>query len=134
MAVYESTEQFYAIMKDVFERVMQHPDSIESFTRSNLVVRMNTTDPEAEILLDGRQPPLGIYFGERPGRANLEITLTADLLHAMWLGSESTQQAFLSGRVRTRGNLLKAMQLIDLFAAAERIYPAVARQYGLPGA
>ena len=134
MAVYESTEQFYAIMKDVFEQVMQHPDSIESFTRSNLVVRMNTTDPEAEILLDGRQPPLGIYFGERPGRANLEITLTADLLHAMWLGSESTQQAFLSGRVRTRGNLLKAMQLIDLFAAAERIYPAVARQYGLPGA
>ena len=134
MAVYESTEQFYAIMKDVFEQVMQQPDSIESFTRSNLVVRMNTTDPEAEILLDGRQPPLGIYFGERPGRANLEITLTADLLHAMWLGSESTQQAFLSGRVRTRGNLLKAMQLIDLFAAAERIYPAVARQYGLPGA
>ncbi len=134
MAVYESTEQFYAIMKDVFERVMQHPDSIESFTRSNLVVRMNTTDPEAEILLDGRQPPLGIYFGERPGRANLEITLTADLLHAMWLGSESTQQAFLSGRVRTRGNLLKAMQLIDLFAAAERIYPAVARRYRLSGA
>jgi len=134
MAVYESTEQFYAIMKDVFEQVMQQPDSIESFTRSNLVVRMNTTDPEAEILLDGRQPPLGIYFGERPGRANLEITLTADLLHAMWLGSESTQQAFLSGRVRTRGNLLKAMQLIDLFAAAERIYPAVARQYRLSGA
>ncbi len=134
MAVYESTEQFYAIMKDVFEQVMQQPDSIESFTRSNLVVRMNTTDPEAEILLDGRQPPLGIYFGERPGRANLEITLTADLLHAMWLGSESTQQAFLSGRVRTRGNLLKAMQLIDLFAAAERIYPAVARRYRLSGA
>lgn len=134
MAVYESTEQFYAIMKDVFEQVMQQPDSIESFTRSNLVVRMNTTDPEAEILLDGRQPPLGIYFGERPGRANLEITLTADLLHTMWLGSESTQQAFLSGRVRTRGNLLKAMQLIDLFAAAERIYPAVARRYRLSGA
>ena len=118
----------------LFEQVMQQPDSIESFTRSNLVVRMNTTDPEAEILLDGRQPPLGIYFGERPGRANLEITLTADLLHAMWLGSESTQQAFLSGRVRTRGNLLKAMQLIDLFAAAERIYPAVARRYRLSGA
>ena len=134
MAVYESTEQFYAIMKDVFEQVMQQPDSIESFTRSNLVVRMNTTDPEAEILLDGRQPPLGIYFGERTGRANLEITQTADLLHAMWLGSESTQQAFLSGRVRTRGNLLKAMQLIDLFAAAERIYPAVARRYRLSGA
>jgi len=131
MAVYESTEQFYTIMKDVFEQVIQHPDAIASFTRSNLVIRMNTTDPAAEILLDGRQPPLGVYFGERPGRANLEIGLTADLLHAMWLGIESTQQAFLSGRIRTRGNLLKALQLVDLFAAAERVYPAVAQQHGL---
>ena len=88
----------------------------------------------AEILLDGRQPPLEVFFGERPGRANLEISLEADLLHAMWLGVESTQQAFLTGRIRTRGNLLKAMQLVELFAEAERIYPAVAQQYGLPGA
>lgn len=134
MAVYDSTEQFYAVMKDVFDQVMQHPDHIESFTRSNLVIRMNTTDPDAEILLDGRQPPLEVFFGERPGRANLEIRLEADLLHAMWLGVESTQQAFLTGRIRTRGNLLKAMQLVELFAEAERIYPAVAQQYGLPGA
>ncbi|MCB9114592.1 MAG: SCP2 sterol-binding domain-containing protein [Caldilinea sp.] len=134
MAVYDSTEQFYAVMKDVFDQVMQHPDHIESFTRSNLVIRMSTTDPDAEILLDGRQPPLEVFFGERPGRANLEISLEADLLHAMWLGVESTQQAFLTGRIRTRGNLLKAMQLVELFAEAERIYPAVAQQYGLPGA
>ncbi len=134
MAVYDSTEQFYAVMKDVFDQVMQHPDHIESFTRSNLVIRMNTSDPDAEILLDGRQPPLEVFFGERPGRANLEISLEADLLHAMWLGVESTQQAFLTGRIRTRGNLLKAMQLVQLFAEAERVYPAVAQQYGLPGA
>ena len=134
MAVYQSTEQFYAVMKDVFDGVMQHPDHIESFTRSNLVIRMSTTDPDAEILLDGRQPPLEVFFGARPGRANLEIRLEADLLHAMWLGVESTQQAFLTGRIRTRGNLLKAMQLVELFAEAERIYPSVAQQYGLPGA
>lgn len=134
MAVYASTEQFYTVMKDVFDQVMQHPDHIESFTRSNLVIRMNTTEPDAEILLDGRQPPLEVFFGPRPGRANLEVSLTADLLHAMWLGAESTHQAFLSGRIQTRGNLLKAMQLVELFAEAERIYPAVAQQYGLPGA
>ena len=133
MAVYQSTEQFYAVMKDVFDGVMQHPDHIESFTRSNLVIRMSTTDPDAEILLDGRQPPLEVFFGARPGRANLEIRLEADLLHAMWLGIESTQQAFLTGRIRTRGNLLKAMQLVELFAEAERIYPDVEQQYGLPG-
>jgi len=132
MAVYQSVEQFYAIMQAVFADVMQHPDHISTFTHSNLVIRMNTRNPDAEILLDGRQPPLGVFFGARPGRANLEISLDADLLHALWMGTVSTHQAFLSGQIQTRGNLLKAMQLAEIFTAAERIYPAIAQQYGLP--
>ncbi len=134
MPVYQSAEQFYAVMQDVFDNVMQHPDHIAAFSHSNLVIRMNLRNPAAEILLDGRQPPLGVFFGHRPGRANLEISLDADLLHALWLGVESTHQAFLSGRIQTRGNLLKAMQLAEVFTAAERIYPTIARRYGLPGA
>ena len=61
-------------------------------------------------------------------------SLSADLLHAMWLGKESTHKAFFTGRIRTSGNLLKAMQLGDVFQEAERIYPTVARKYGLDGA
>jgi putative sterol carrier protein len=113
---------------------MQHPDHVETFTHSNLVIRMNTRSPNAEILLDGRQPPLEVFFGTRPGRANLEISLDADLLHALWMGTESTHLAFLSGQIETRGNLLKALQLAEIFTAAERIYPTIARQYGLPNA
>jgi len=131
MAVYQSSEQFYQVMDEVFAYVIQHPQHIESFTRSNLVIRMRTTDPEAEILLDGRQPPLQVFFGPTPGRANLEISLTADLLHEMWLGRESTHMAFYSGRIRTAGNLLKAMQLSEVFAEAERIYPTIIQRYGI---
>ncbi len=134
MAVYQSTEQFYAVMQDVFDYVMQHPEHVETFTHSNLVIRMNIRMPDAEILLDGRQPPLEVFFGERPGRANLEISLDADLLHALWMGTESTHLAFFSGQIETRGNLLKALQLAEIFTAAERIYPTIARQYGLSDA
>lgn len=134
MAVYANPEQFYAVMKEVFDFVVQHPQHIDSFTRSNLVIRMRTTQPEAEILLDGRQPPLQVFFGPTPGLANLEISLSADLLHAMWLGKESTHKAFFTGRIRTSGNLLKAMQLGDVFQEAERIYPTIAHKYGLDSA
>jgi hypothetical protein len=134
MAVYANAEQFYTIMKEVFDFVVQHPQHIDSFTRSNLVIRMRTTQPEAEILLDGRQPPLQVFFGPTPGLANLEISLSADLLHAMWLGKESTHKAFFTGRIRTSGNLLKAMQLGDVFQEAERIYPTIAHKYGLDDA
>ncbi len=134
MGVYASVDQFYAVMKDVFDYVARHPHHIESFTRSNLVIRMRTTEPEAEMLLDGRQPPLQVFYGPRPGRANLDISLPADLLHDIWMGRESTHKAFYTGRIRTSGNLLKAMQLGELFQEAERIYPTIARKYGLTDA
>jgi hypothetical protein len=134
MPVFANQEQFYAVMQEVFDFIVRHPQHIETFTRSNLVIRMRTTQPDAEILLDGRQPPLQVFFGPTPGLANLEVSLTADLLHAMWLGQESTHKAFYTGRIRTSGNLLKAMQLAEVFQEAERIYPTVARKYGLDGA
>jgi hypothetical protein len=131
MAVFQDEQQFYQVMKDVFDYIAAHPQHIESFTRSNLVIRMRTTEPEAEVLLDGRQPPLQVFFGPRPGLANLEVTMEADLLHDIWLGAESTHRAFYTGRIRTSGNLLKAMQLGEVFQEAERIYPIVARRHGL---
>jgi hypothetical protein len=134
MAVFADEAQFYTVMQEVFDYVVRHPQHTETFTRSNLVIRMRTTEPNAEILLDGRQPPLQVFFGPTPGLANLEVSMTADLLHAMWLGRESTHKAFYTGRIRTTGNLLKAMQLGEVFQEAERIYPTVARKYGLEGA
>ena len=134
MAVFADEEQFYAVMQEVFDYVVRHPQHTETFTRSNLVIRMRTTEPDAEILLDGRQPPLQVFFGPTPGLANLEVAMPADLLHALWLGKESTHKAFYTGRIRTSGNLLKAMQLGEVFQEAERIYPTVARKYGLEGA
>jgi hypothetical protein len=131
MPVFATDEQLYAVLQSVFERLAAHPKNIESFTRSNLVIRMNFTDPSAEVLLDGRQPPLEVFYGPRPGKANMEFTLPADLLHSIWLGEESSSQAFFSGRIKTRGNFMKAMQLIDLFREAERVYPAVAAEHNL---
>lgn len=131
MAVFHSAEHLYSVLNLVFERVAANPADIEPFTHSNLVIRMRTTSPEAEVLLDGRQPPLEVFFGPRPGKANLEISLPGDLLHSIWLGQESASQAFFSGRVQTRGNFMKAMPLIDLFRECEKVYPQIAAEQQL---
>jgi putative sterol carrier protein len=132
MAIFQSDQQLYDVLHGVFEAVTATPANIESFTQSNLVIRMQTQNPEAEVLLDGRQPPLEVFYGPRPGKANLEVVMEADLLHAIWTGAQSASEAFFSGRIRTKGNLLKAMQLLDLFRECEAVYPAIAAQHGLP--
>ncbi len=131
MQIFHSSEQFYNVLNDLFQQVSENPKNIETFTRSNMVIRLKTTDPEAELLLDGRQPPLEVFFGPRPGSANIEISLPASLLHRMWTGLESTSAAFFSGKVKVKGNMLKAMQLFELFEEAERLYPAVAKSHGV---
>lgn len=129
--VFSSEEHFYTVMREVFARVTAEPENVHDIAHSNLVIRIRATNPEAEILVDGRQPPLEVFFGKRPGDANIEILLAANLLHAIWLGKESTRQAFFGGRIKTRGNMLEMMRLTELFSECEKVYPTIARAHGL---
>jgi len=125
MPVYADADQLYQVLQRVFEKVKERPDAIESFTSSNLVIRLRLTDPDAEVLLDGRQPPLEVFFGARPGKANLELTMTADLLHEVWCGQRKLKDAFFGGQIQSSGNIFLAMNLTDLFREAERAYALV---------
>jgi hypothetical protein len=131
MSFFQSERQLYDVLQAVFERVKDKPAHIESFTRSNLVIRMRFIEPDAEVLLDGRQPPLEVFYGERPGRADLELAMQADDLHAIWMGQKRLREAFFSGEIRTKGNVLRATKLADLFREAERAYPQVLAEKGL---
>lgn len=131
MAVFVSDVQLYSVLRGVFERVVEHPDHIEAFTSSNLVIRMQFSEPTAEVLMDGRQPPLEVFYGPTPGKANLEFSMPADLLHRIWLGEVSTTQAFFTGKIRSKGNVMKAISLADLFRECERVYPEVAANHNL---
>lgn len=131
MPFYSTADELYAVLQDVFEEVKKHPEHIETFTSSNLVIRLRFSGPEAEVLLDGRQPPLEVFYGERPGDANLELAMDGDLLHRIWLGQTALKDAFFGGQIRTKGNVLRAMKLNDLFREAERAYPQVLEQRGL---
>lgn len=122
MAVYADAPQLYTVLGRVFDTVKERPAAIESFTRSNLVVRLRLTEPDAEVLLDGRQPPLEVFFGPRPGKADLELTMAADTLHLVWSGQRKLKDLFFGGQIQTSGNLFRAMELADLFREAERVY------------
>lgn len=131
MSIFASEQQLYAVLQSVFARLSAEPEKLAAFTHSNLVIRLYLSDPDAEVLLDGRQPPIQVFYGPRPGKANLEFSMPADLLHRIWMNEESTSAAFFSGRIKSKGSLLRATHLIDLFRHVEEVYPAIAAQYHL---
>jgi len=128
MNQFHSADHLYDTLHALFAQLQADPAAIASFTSSNLVIRMIIEEPDAEVLLDGRQPPLEVFYGPRPGQANLEIRLTSQLLHEIWSGTQEMSQALFSGQIQTTGNVMKATPLLDLFRECQRCYPTIIQQ------
>jgi len=130
--IYESTEQLYVVMGDLFDYLSLNPQHIKDFLGAKMVVRIIFTEPDGIITVDGRTPPMEAFFGPMPGKANFEIRVQADLLHEIWMDRESLSKNFMGGRIKTKGNLFKVMgNLGDLFRGAEQAYPHFVKKYNL---
>lgn len=130
--IFKSTEQLYAVMKDLFDYMGANPQNIKEFLNAKMVVRIFFTDPEGVITIDGRTPPMEAHFGPMPGKADFQVTMPADLLHEIWMDRASLSKNFMSGNIKTKGNLFKALsKLENLFHGAEAAYPQFVQKYEL---
>jgi putative sterol carrier protein len=134
MAIFVDSEQFYSATKALFARIAeQDPGAADAIQASHLVIRVRSSDPEAEFTINGRQRPLQTTFGPSPVRPTLEIELAADTLHQIMLGEQSMKKALADGRLKVRGPAWKAMALADLFRRGQGLYPEVLREQGVVG-
>ena len=131
MAVFESDSQLYTVLQGVFEKLSSDQHVAEKLSKSNVTIRIHLTDPEAQVMLTGRNGATEVAYGPTSDKVNMEFTMPADLLHEIWMGEESTSQAFFNGRIKTKGNFMKAMKMVDLFHECERVYPSVAAEHDL---
>ncbi len=130
MAVFAASDDFYAVMQTIFERLIADPAATQDFQSRKMIVRIKGTDPSVELLLNGKTTPIQVSFGPQPGRADLELLIAVDLLHGILTDQESLRAAFMSGRMKVTGNVFRAMQLADLFRKIEAVYPNVMREQG----
>ncbi len=130
MAVFAASDDFYAVMQTIFERLIADPAATQDFQSRKMIVRIKGTDPSVELLLNGKTTPIQVSFGPQPGRADLELLIAVDLLHGILTDQESLRAAFMSGRMKVTGNVFRAMQLADLFRKIEAVYPDVMREQG----
>ena len=130
MSFYPDSESFYQVMHRLFEQLSANPNATAQFQRAKMSIRFRCTDPLAELLIDGRSNPIRVQTGPQPGKTDLDLAMTADALHDVWLGKVRLRDAFSNGQIRVSGNVFRAMQLADLFREAEAAYPQVLRELG----
>ncbi len=125
MPVYQSPEQFYAILDEGFRRMAADPQALADFQRRRMLVTLQTTDPQTIIVFDGRVNPMQVSYDQVNGRADLGLKMSTDLLHQILMQEASVKQSFMSGAVQVSGNVFRALQLADLFHQIQRVYPQV---------
>lgn len=127
MPVYQTAEQFYAVMDEGFRRMAADPDALTDFQRRRMLVSIKTTEPEAVVVIDGRANPVQVTYDAPAGKADLGLQMAADLLHDILMQTAGVKSSFMSGAVQVSGNVFRAMQLADLFHQIQRVYPQVRR-------
>jgi hypothetical protein len=132
MPFYQNTEQLYAVTQALFTRISQNgAHAADGLLKARLVIRLRTSEPEGEIELDGRQPPLKSSFGPSNLRPELDIQMSADTLHRILLDELPLGKALSGGLLKVKGPILKTLPLADLFHQGRRYYPDVLRELGL---
>ena len=132
MPVYHSVKTFYGCLKAMFDRIeSKAPAAMKGLAAAHLSLRIMCALPEAEVTLDGHQRPVHTTYGPAPARADLDVIMSADTLHAILMDELSMKKAMGSGLVQVHGPAWKLKVLIDIVKAGRLFYPALARQHKL---
>jgi len=132
MAFFRDTDQFYLCTQALLSRIQKEdPGAADAILASHLIIRLQSTDPEAEITINGRKRPVQVTYGPAGLRPTLNIELTADTLHGIMLGQLSLKKALADGRLKVRGPVWKTQALADLLTQGRDIYPRILQEQGL---
>jgi hypothetical protein len=131
MAVYPNAEVLQTTLQTLFHRVGQDPAAIQSLVSSKLILRMRTSAPAVDVVINGRKNTPQVTYGKTTLRPDLEIELSADALHQILLGQLRLSSAVASRQLMVRGPIFKIFVFEDIFHSAQGFYPSVLAEMGL---
>jgi hypothetical protein len=136
MPFYRDAETFYQVMNDLFSQVMAEPDLLKPLVDGKVVLRITTTGPDAILVVYGRAVPPRFATGtDATGKVDVGLSLSADVLHNVWMGKIRLRDAYLAGKMHLDSSPLKALSLmtslLEMFRFVEGLYPGVLKKRGL---
>ncbi len=129
MSVYADSEQLTRVLRALFERVSQDPAAVKALVEARLIIRLQTSDPAAVVVLNGRKNPPQLSYSVNGLMPDLDVQTSADALHQI-LGREMRLRAAVATRqIQVRGPVWKSFVLEAIFRSAQALYPEVQREF-----
>jgi hypothetical protein len=134
MGIYRDTEKLYRVLRAFFAQIQsENPEAAEAVSKARLILRLRTSDPFAEVTINGRKNPPEITYGMSTLRPDLEVDLSAQALHSILLAELPLGKAVSSRQVKVRGSIWKSFVLEGIFQSGQAIYPQILAEIGPDG-
>lgn len=133
MSIYSSEAQLYSCLRTLFGTIEDHdPKAADALLKASLAITFICSTPEAAVTIDARRSPVKFLYGQNSLTPTIEVKLTADTLHCLLLGDLRLTKAIGSDLMSLKGPVWKTLSLADIFHHAQRFYPEVLADNGLP--
>ena len=118
--MFRDADEVYRHLGGLFECVVADESLADVAAATGLVARLRLTDPECALVVDF--PGRTVFFGEAgtDRTVGVELEMTADAAHALWLGRILPASLLATRRVKVRGS---ARKLLRMQGIGERLIP-----------
>jgi hypothetical protein len=137
MSIFKDSQQFYDTVGELLQRAARDPNIGPTVARTDTVIRLCYTEPEAEITINARGVPtqFGAYVDVILGPCDLQpevvMSMTGDLAHEFWSGRVNLASALARRQIHATGPVIKVLRLVPAVEPLYQQYPALLRERGL---
>jgi putative sterol carrier protein len=133
MGVFKNADEVYGSIGALFEEV-KSDDIAEKISNSNLIIQFKYTDPDSVITIDCKtdsdEGHLVVVKGDTELKADVTLTMKADLAHKFWFGKVNLLTALTTRKIVAKGPIPKILKLLPTIQPLYKMYPELLRKWG----
>ena len=129
MGVFTDQQHFYSVLVPFFNRLKDDPGIGPRVLQSGLVIKFVYHQPDAVIFIDC--PGDRIIQDDDPLKADVTMTMDADVAHKFWLGRLSLMVALTKRQIVAKGPVAKIMKLLPIIKDSYAMYQEYLREIGM---
>ena len=130
MGLFESSEKFEEVLGGFFRQLADVPPIADKLLASKLVIRFAYSDPRVVLVVDCSGDQIEIRPGDTETKAEVEMSMSADIAHKFWFGKVNLMAALTRRQMVAKGPIPKIMKLLPAIKPAYAIYPKYLQENG----
>lgn len=123
MPYFQNADQVKAVIGGFFSQLIVHPTIGKSLRDSKLVLKFIYDEPSLTITADCSQDPIVVTFDDPDKKAEIEMSMKADIAHQFWFGKLNLLTALTRRQMVAKGPIPKILKLLPAIKPAYALYP-----------